>query len=398
MTDSSDGMYDVNAWVDILLDRIKKFGKKSEAVCLATAYNQLGICHIHKKQVEEAMDNFEKSVVTYQNLESSAGQLLVVHFPSLSLANLFVQQGQPEEGKKGISNKRAYTTMGALKIDVIGGKENFWLHSELTGFDLTHPPTPTSTPVYPRISLNTTTERVAIDPSKTALVVVDLQNYFLSTSLGRPSDAAGLKVVDRLLKHAIPACRKAGIPVVWLNWGLTQQDIEGMPPTIVRGFAADNNFSGRRKIGGLGAEVGPVELDDGSVVDGGKVLMLGQWNSASYTPLEKVREHQDICINKNRLSGFWGGTAIEEALKSRGIRTLLFAGCNTDQCVGGSLQDAFTRDWDCLLLSDGCATTSPKYATDCIEFNTEGGWGFVLTCKDLAEGVDNLQTSPTTMD
>lgn len=101
MTDSSDGMYDVNAWVDILLDRIKKFGKKSEAVCLATAYNQLGICHIHKKQVEEAMDNFEKSVVTYQNLESSAGQLLVVHFPSLSLANLFVQQGQPEEGKKG---------------------------------------------------------------------------------------------------------------------------------------------------------------------------------------------------------------------------------------------------------------------------------------------------------
>ncbi|KUJ06359.1 Isochorismatase hydrolase [Mollisia scopiformis] len=244
------------------------------------------------------------------------------------------------------------------------------LHSESAGFDLTHPPTPTSTPVYPRIPLNTTTERVAIDPSKAALIVVDLQNYFLSPSLGQPSDAIGMKVVDRLLNHAIPACRKAGIPVVWLNWGLTQEDIERMPPTIVKGFAADNNFSGKRKIGGLGADVGPVELDDGSVIDGGKVLMLGQWNSASYTPLEKAR----------------------------GIKTLLFAGCNTDQCVGGSLQDAFTRGWDCLLLSDGCATTSPKYATECIEYNTEGGWGFVLTCKEFAEGVDNLQKSPTNMD
>lgn len=180
------------------------------------------------------------------------------------------------------------------KIDVIGGKKNFWLHSESTGFDLTYPLTPTSTPVYPRIPLNTTTERVAIDPSKTALVVVDLQNYFLSPSLGRPLNVVGMKVVDRLLKYAIPACRKAGILVVWLNWGLTQQDIEEMPPTIVKGFAADNNFSSKRKLGGLGTEVGPVELDDGSVVDGGKVLMLRQWNSVSYEPLEKVRELQDI--------------------------------------------------------------------------------------------------------
>lgn len=285
--------------------------------------------------------------------------------------------------------------MASRQQEVIGGQKNFWLHSEADGWDLTHAPTPLSAAIYPRISLETTSARVAIDPAKTALVIIDLQNYFLSPSLGRPSDAIGLKVVDMLLEHAIPACRKAGIPIVWLGWGLTEQDIDEMPPTIVKGFAADNNFSGERRVEGLGSDIGSVRLDDGSVVEGGKVLMRDQWNSAVYAPLEEKRERQDIRIHKNRLSGFWGGTAAEELLSSRGIRTLLFAGANTDQCVGGSLQDAFTKGWDCLLLSDGCATTSLDFARQCIEYNTSEEWGFVLSCEDLAKGVDCMQKEPS---
>jgi nicotinamidase-related amidase len=285
--------------------------------------------------------------------------------------------------------------MEAGQFEVIGGEKNFWLYSKTGGFDLTHPRTPTSPRIYPRIQIETTTGYVAIDPSKTALVVVDLQNYFLSPSLGRPTSGVGMKVVDQLLKVAIPACRKAGIPILWLNWGLTEKDVDEMPPTIVRGFAADNNFNGPRQIKGLGSHIGHVQLEDGSVVDGGRVLMRDQWNSASYAPLEEKHQPQDICISKNRLSGFWGGTGIEEALTSRGIRTLLFSGANTDQCVGGSLQDAFTKGWDCLLLSDACATTSPDFARQCIEFNCEGGWGFVLTCEGLAKGADNMQTAPS---
>jgi len=281
--------------------------------------------------------------------------------------------------------------MASGQLEVIGGEKNFWLYSETNGFDLTHPPTPASPSIYPRIQLETTKGLIAIDPIKSALVIVDMQNYFLSPSIGRPSDGIAMKAVDELLKHAIPACRKANIPIVWLNWGLTQQDIDEMPPTIIKGFAADNNFSGTRKIKGLGSDIGSVKLENGSVVDGGRVLMRDQWNWESYLPLKEKRQPQDIWINKNRLSGFWGGTEIEEALTSRGIRTLFFAGANTDQCVGGSLQDAFTKGWDCLLLSDGCATSSPNFAKQCIEFNCEEGWGFVLSCKDLAEGADNMQ-------
>ncbi|KAI0869428.1 Isochorismatase-like protein [Hypoxylon argillaceum] len=280
--------------------------------------------------------------------------------------------------------------MSSGGTEVIGGK-NFWLYSQDKGYDLTHPPSPTSPLIFPRIPLKTKSGPVAIDPSKTALVIIDLQNYFVAPELGRPSDSLGMQVINKLLKHAIPSCRKAGIPIVWLGWGVTEDDIDEMPPTIIKGFAADTNFVGHKKLGPLGSDIGLVELEDGTTIDGGQVLMKDQWNSRFWRSLSAKSQQNDINIYKNLLSGFWGGTGIEDALTSRGIKTLLFAGCNTDQCVGGSIQDAYTKGWDCLLLSDGTATTSPSFAQQSIEYNCDGGWGFVLTCEQLADGVRNMQ-------
>ncbi|KAF5013946.1 hypothetical protein FDECE_75 [Fusarium decemcellulare] len=220
--------------------------------------------------------------------------------------------------------------MESDKGEIIGGEKNFWLYSKVNGFDLTHPATPSSQPIYPRIPLCTTKERIAIDPKKAALVVIDLQNYFLSPLLGRPKEGVGMDLVDRLVKHAIPACRRAGMPVIWLEWGLTQDGIDGMPPAIVKGFAVDTNFDGPRKIGHLGSEIGPLKHPRGTVIQGGRVLMCGEWNTATYSPLAEVAKPDDIWVSKNRLSG-----------------------AKTDQFVGGSLQDAFTRGWDCLMLKDG---------------------------------------------
>jgi nicotinamidase-related amidase len=151
-------------------------------------------------------------------------------------------------------------------------------------------------------------------------------------------------------------------------------------------ISLDNNFEDAYKIPELGVDIGPVQLDDGSTIDGGKVLMRDQWNSEFYSALTSEAEPNDLKAWKNRLSGFWGGTEVEEILKSRGIRTLLFAGCNTDQCVASSLMDAAWRNWDCVLLSDATATTSPRFAQDAVEFNM-GGWGFSVTCEELVDGV-----------
>ena len=322
---------------------------------------------------------------------------------------------------------------------VIGSPTSFWLYDSTTGFDLTHPPKPTSDPITPRLSLKTTTATVTVHPPKTALVIIDMQNFFLSPQLGRPKDSKGLLAQQQLIKHAIPASRKAGIRVIWLNWGLTPIEVETMPPATLRAFgfetvdaaefesyanvekkqaAVDSHgvneaapeidaqdvkakieTSGKnpRIYRGLGSEVGPVKLEDGREVQGGGLLMRDAWNSALTPELDALYQEglkanpPDVWIHKNRMSGLWGASSpCTEVLEKEGIKTLLFAGVNTDQCVGGSLQDAFTKGYDCILLSDGAGTTSPSSSQESIEFNCAKTWGFCVSCKGFKEGVDGM--------
>jgi nicotinamidase-related amidase len=126
-----------------------------------------------------------------------------------------------------------------------------------------------------------------------------------------------------------------------------------------------------QKYSGMGSEMGSVtEPSTGKTIDAGRLLMRDQWNSALYPPLDAMYEEgknlevrPDVWLHKNRMSGMWGAsTMCEEFLKKEGIRTLFFTGVNTDQCVGGTYQDCFSKGYDCVLLSDGCGTTSPDFS------------------------------------
>jgi nicotinamidase-related amidase len=289
----------------------------------------------------------------------------------------------------------------------IGTGKDAWAYDSSTGFDLTRQ-TASDRPSKPGITIETTTAPVTIDPQQTSLVIIDMQNYFLSTACDR-ARGKGHDALAQLVEHAIPACRDAEIRVVWLNWGLDDDDLISMPPALLRcfGFAsttddgttvpADRHGNPRTHYHmGLGTEIGR-RYDDNTKqeVDAGRVLVRDQWNTALYPPLDRIfaegkalPTRPDVWIHKNRLSGMWGAsTPCEAFLEQAGIKTLLFAGVNTDQCVGGTLTDAFSKGYDCILLSDGSGTGSPAFAQQCMEFNGMNSWGFVTTCRELAEGV-----------
>jgi nicotinamidase-related amidase len=63
------------------------------------------------------------------------------------------------------------------------------------------------------VKLNTATSSITINPSKTALIIIDLQNFFLSSGMGR-ARGVGHAAEAALLDKGIPAARKAGIQVV----------------------------------------------------------------------------------------------------------------------------------------------------------------------------------------
>lgn len=315
------------------------------------------------------------------------------------------------------------TTPDPHRTATIGHPPNAWRHSSKTGFDLTRT---TTTPAPSRpLTLHTTTTPLTLAPSTIALLIIDMQNFFLSPALGRAPTGPGHTACANLLAHAVPAARAAGVRVVWVNWGLDEQDIRDMPPGVRRAFGfvavpdgADGNGNvtagaaveggvGVDKHGregaysGIGSEMGRIELsgsEGGGQVDGGRLLMRGSWNADLYPPLRRVYEagaklphRPDVWVHKNRMSGLWGaGTPLQRLLEEDGITTCLFAGVNTDQCVGGTLTDAFSKGFDCVLLGDGCGTSSPRYAQECWEYNAAHTFGFCCSCEDLARGVKEM--------
>lgn len=215
---------------------------------------------------------------------------------------------------------------------------------------------------------------MTVDPLKTALVVVDMQNFFLDEKCMKHPN--GLKAVEPTIK-TIEWCRKVGIKVIWLNWGLTDEDLQTLPAGVRRGFMKDiilNSSSPIKSYTGLGSDLG-----DGK----GPCLMAGSWNADIYPPLKALVKPEDLQCAKNRMSGMWSEEQpLFKTLTREGIETAMFTGVNTDQCVGGTLVDAYNKGWNCVMIDDCCGTTTVG-GKEVFFHNISSSYGFITDSKSL---------------
>jgi ureidoacrylate peracid hydrolase len=159
----------------------------------------------------------------------------------------------------------------------------------------------------------------AVDPGRTVLVIVDMQNCFVAdTPVAAP---AGAQVAGRLNRLAA-ACRAAGIPVVWTRH-------------VVRPDGSNTGL--------LGQLVPPVAAG----------VINNDAPTAALHPLMDVHPG-DIVVAKPRFGSFHG-TDLEVILRSRGIDTLILGGINTNVCVDTTAREATVREFRVLFLSDGTA-------------------------------------------
>jgi nicotinamidase-related amidase len=204
-------------------------------------------------------------------------------------------------------------------------------------------------------------QNITIDLRRTAMVVIDMQNDFCSE--GGWVDTLGVDIsADRKpikpLQKLLPALRQAGMPVIWVNWGC-RPDLANMPPNQIHLY----------KPTGTGAGLG-----DPVPGKGENLLEKGTWCAAVVDELAPRPE--DILVDKHRISGFWD-TPLDSILRNLGIRTVLFSGVNTDQCVLHSLTDANFLGYGCVLIEDCCGTTSPDFCTEATVWNVKKCFGFV---------------------
>jgi nicotinamidase-related amidase len=165
-------------------------------------------------------------------------------------------------------------------------------------------------------------------PSRTALVIIDVQEDFLS-----PDGPAGEWGIDfgllepplARIEALIPAARAAGVVPVFARV-VTRPETDSTALTLLH----------RRK-----------GRPDGSVA-----LCRAGTKGADYYRIRP--EPGDIEIEKLLYSSFVG-TDLDAQLRARGIDTLVVAGFTTDCCVDCTVRDAFHLNYSVFLVADACA-------------------------------------------
>jgi ureidoacrylate peracid hydrolase len=190
----------------------------------------------------------------------------------------------------------------------------------------------------------------AVSPARTALVNVDLQNFFVDTT----EDGADL--VDRVNELAA-VCRAAGILVI---------------------HTAHVLRSDGSNMGVLG-ELVP-DINEGLLNKGAE--------TAALHPRLHI-DPRDVLVEKPRFGAFYG-TDLELSLRSHGIDTIIVSGISTDVCCDTTAREANARDFRVLFLSDATATNSlDAERVQLMTLETiEALFGQVLTVNDLLKKID----------
>jgi nicotinamidase-related amidase len=238
---------------------------------------------------------------------------------------------------------------------------NQW-HVSATAVDLRR------APLDPRpISIAATPQDVTLDLARTAVLVIDMQNDFCHPAgwLGHIGvDVTPARAPIGPLAALLPVLRRQDVPVIWVNWG-NRPDRLNLSPALLHVY--------QRSGTGLG---------DTLPGSGAHVLEQDSWSAAVVDELPQLPG--DIRVSKYRMSGFWD-TALDSILRNLGVTTLLFAGVNVDQCVLCTLQDANFLGYDCVLLEDCSATTSPDYCFAATLYNVRQCFGFVARSEAFAQ-------------
>jgi len=227
--------------------------------------------------------------------------------------------------------------------------------------------TPPAKPLPLKISA--APQNITVDLKRTAMIVIDMQNDFCAK--GGWLDHIGVDVTPARapiapLNRLLPLLRHRGVPVIWVNWG-NRPDRLNLSPSLLHVYKPTGE--------GIG-------LGDPLPQSQAPVLEQGSWAAAIVDGL--AVEPADIHVAKFRMSGFWD-TALDSILRNLGVTTLLFGGVNADQCVMCTLQDANFLGYDCILVDDCAATTSPGFCLEATRYNVKQCFGFVAQSAALLE-------------
>jgi ureidoacrylate peracid hydrolase len=195
----------------------------------------------------------------------------------------------------------------------------------------------------------------SIDCARAALVVVDMQNYFVAP--GFPQEVPVARAIVPNVNRMAAAMRSAGGTVAWIQttatgaletWGNHHR--YGMSPEVTA-----------RRLATLAEDAEGYRL----------------WHALEPSPV-------DLRVKKIKFSAMLPGSSdLHEILSRRGVDTLLVAGTTTNVCCESTARDAMMLDYRVAMLSDATAArTGEEHAASLNTFHMF--FGDVMTVDEAA--------------
>ena len=171
------------------------------------------------------------------------------------------------------------------------------------------------------------------DGSKTALLIVDLQNDNLTTG-GKFEDSGAVEhakeqnVVENI-KNIAEKARQAGIPV-FHNLFIVEKGAKGIGnrAPIFRAIA---------------------EMES---------IVRGTWGAAPVDGMEP--QEGDFIIEKSRMSAF-NGTQLDTLLRGLGVETIIVTGVWTNMAVEHTCRDGADSGYNVVIATDGTSSVNAEW-------------------------------------
>jgi ureidoacrylate peracid hydrolase len=172
-----------------------------------------------------------------------------------------------------------------------------------------------------------------IEPGKTALVVVDMQNAFMLPGVAHALCPMAEKIVPNINRLAA-VVRASGGSVIWIKTTFKDDALQNWS-TYFEMVAADQ---GKKRIAALTAD------------SKGHAL----WQALDV-------KASDAIVEKNRFSAFIQGSSnLAEVLRARGLDTVLITGTVTNVCCESTARDAMMLNFKTIMVSDGNAAVTDE--------------------------------------
>lgn len=183
-------------------------------------------------------------------------------------------------------------------------------------------------------------QELEIDISKTALLVVDMQNDFLKATKGLFLEFAKLAQAEGIVSNfakVIAAARQVGIPVV---------------------FTAHVHKKDKTDVHNPITDIATITETASDFWEPLRNIVVEGTHGADIVDELKPAPGEHV-VYKRRCSAFYG-TDLEIILRSRGIDTLIMGGIVTDGCFLCAFRGAWDRDFEIIVLGDCCATSPER--------------------------------------